>query len=72
MGTRMIHGVAGQLVLLVCDSATADKKDEVCRAADGGAYAANYGAAIGLASRQRCTPRSLPDVSLSRFRPLYR
>jgi hypothetical protein len=26
----MIHGVAGQLVLLVCDSAAADKKSDIC------------------------------------------
>jgi hypothetical protein len=68
----MSCGIADQLVLLVRDNAVADGMDDICRAADGRARTANHSTVIDLASRQRCTPRSSPQVFLPCFGPLYR
>jgi len=55
----MIHGLADQTVLLMCDKAAAEGIDDICRAADRRACTANHSAAIGLAPRSAatCGPR---------------
>jgi len=70
----MIHGLADQTVLLMCDKAAAEGIDDICRAADRRACTADHSAAIGLAPRQRgnLRPAGPPHVFLPRFRPLYR